>query len=190
MKHIKLYEQFVNENKETSLEDLLSKYMITFEDYCKRNKQDVEIKDRALSLLDEMLELSKTDKELSKLLLKWLAGDGKTLILKEILEKTTYQGSNSDIINSKEYLLDFNAFALLDTVNMHNKSVGKTPNDFSFFEVLFALTHAVKEGILEEKELHRITDEITGNRVKLDKLKEILGDRADELIDFIIDKNK
>jgi hypothetical protein len=32
MKHIKLFEQFVNENKETSLEDLLSKYMITFED--------------------------------------------------------------------------------------------------------------------------------------------------------------
>lgn len=124
------------------------------------------------------------------MLFQWFTGEGSTLKLQSILRKTSYQGSNSEKSNSKEGLLDFNAFSLLDTVSMHNKQAGKLPQDFSFFEVMFGLTHAVKEGILDEKELDRISDEITGNRVKIDKLKDIIGDRADELIDFIIDKNK
>lgn len=190
MKHIKLYEQFLNENKEISLEDLLSKYMITFEDYCSRKNNDPEIKKRALSLLDEMMDLSKSDKEISNMLFQWFTGEGSTLKLQAILRKTSYQGSNPEKSNSKEGLLDFNAFSLLDTVSMHSKQTGKLPHDFSFFEVMFGLTHAVKEGTLDEKELNRILDEITGNRVKTDKLKEIIGERADELIDLIIDKNK
>lgn len=190
MKHIKLFEQFLNENKEISLEDMLSKYMITFEDYCSRKNNDTEIKKRALSLLDEMMELSKSNKEISNMMFQWFTGEGSTLKLQAILRKTSYQGGNREIANSPEQLLDFNAFALLDTVSMHNKQAGKIPTSFSFFEVRFGLSHAVENGILDNKELDRIEDAITDNRVKTDKLKEILGDRADELIDFIIDKNK
>jgi len=169
----------------------LSKYMDTFEDYCKRKGVGEDLKDRALDLLREIKNKAENDNKLFDIVCDWMIGEGSTLKLQAILrEITSYQGGNREIANSPEQLLDFNAFALLDTVSMHNKQAGKIPTSFSFFEVQFGLSHAVKNGILDKKELDRIEDAITDNRVKTDKLKEILGDRADELINFIIDKNK
>ena len=103
MRQIIQYELFESND---SIEAALSKFKIVFEDYCKERKEDQDIHDRALKLLDEMT--ANADPQFTV----WLT-QGKTLRLKELLIKTTYEGNG----NTPAQLLDFNAFALLDTVS-------------------------------------------------------------------------
>lgn len=96
-----------------SLETGISQFKRTLNTYCKERKEQPEITERALELLNEMKEKSESG------LLGWLLGEGKTLLLQDNLRKTTYCGNTGD--NAQNTLNDFNAFALLDTVSMYNE---------------------------------------------------------------------
>lgn len=91
----------------------IAQYNKTFKTYCKERNQRPEIAARALELLDEMKRTNESS------LLSWLTGEGSTLLLLENLSKTSYFGGKHD--NTPETLNDFNAFTLLDTVNLYNK---------------------------------------------------------------------
>ena len=107
-KYIKLFEEFISEQDQSELQ----RFKNFLDEYCKKNNsRDEEVHQRAISLLDEMSK----DEDLNK----WMM-HGKTLLLQELLRKTSYKGNSGS--NSKEDLLDFNAFALLDTVGMYYRS--------------------------------------------------------------------
>lgn len=91
----------------------IAQYNKTFRNYCKERNEQSKIAERALVLLDEMKQADEPN------LLKWLSGEGKTLMLQENLRKTSYCGNKGD--NSENTLSDFNAFTLLDTVSMYNR---------------------------------------------------------------------
>jgi len=94
-----------------SIQIEISKFNKVFKTYSKdRNESSIE---RALELLNEMKEKCEDG------LLKWLLGEGKTLLLQENLRHTSYIGNKGD--NAKGTLNDFNAFALLDTVSIYNR---------------------------------------------------------------------
>jgi len=86
--------------------ELLS-FKKALKNYSDERKENKEVHDRALELLDEVY----SKQEMREELYFWLL-NGKTLKLQELLRKTTYKGNG----NSPEQLRDFNAFALLDTV--------------------------------------------------------------------------
>jgi len=122
MKRILTYNSFFNENESNGLENALAIYKKTFDDYCKKNERDQDVCGRALQLLTEITGGSEENSGDLKLIHKWLTTGG-TLNLQELLRKTTYKGNKGD--NSKETLVDFNAFALLDTVSHYNMSERK-----------------------------------------------------------------
>lgn len=112
MKRIHTYESFLNENSE-NIDGELSKYMTTLKEYSEGRREDREVYQRALELIDEI----KAKPENNSLFYKWLS-KGSTLELQELLRSTTYKGGG----NAPEELRDFNAFALLDAVSAHNKN--------------------------------------------------------------------
>jgi hypothetical protein len=90
----------------------LAQYNKTFKTYCTERNERKEIAERALALIDEMKQSNEAG------LMRWLKGEGKTLLLQENLRATTYCGNKGD--NAPSTLDDFNAFALLDTVSGYN----------------------------------------------------------------------
>lgn len=87
--------------------DSLKKAIIEYE-------KDKIIRDRALELISEIE--GKDPKGLDK----WVT-QGSTLLLKELLSKTSYLGNG----NSPKQLRDFNAFAMMDSVAMHHREAHK-----------------------------------------------------------------
>lgn len=119
MKHIKLFETFLqldgyasSPNLPRATEFELRGFKTALKKYSEEKKENKEVYDRAVELLDEIYD----NKELTEKFYFWML-NGKTLALQELLRSTTYKGNG----NTPEQLRDFNAFALLDTVR-HNKS--------------------------------------------------------------------
>lgn len=79
-----------------------------------KGKSDPEILERALELLSEIKETDPTGLD------KWVK-EGSTLLLKDLLSKTSYLGNG----NSPEQLIDFNAFTTIDSVGMHHRNDNK-----------------------------------------------------------------
>ena len=105
------------------IEKEIAKYKATFDDYCKKNERNPEIQAKASELLDEIIANTKTDKGMAQLAHDWFTGKGSTLLLRdELLAKTSFSKKHPS--NSPEDLLNFNAFALLDTVSLYNKQGG------------------------------------------------------------------
>jgi len=101
----KKFNEYYNNNE---VEEILNAFMETFNNYFAKNSDSVDIKNRALELIQELKDLNLRE------FLTWIE-HGKTLKLQEILRNTTYKGNGG----SPEHLLDFNAFAYLDTIGMY-----------------------------------------------------------------------
>lgn len=188
MKSIKLFEQFIKESSKITIEDLkflLAEYKKTLNLYIEKNKESKGAALKANEILNEFLYKAESEDSFLDKFYKWL-DEGFTLKLQELMRLMDYKFMG----NSPEELLIFNAFSLLDTVSLYHKTGELKESDLSFFEVLFGLVHAVKDELITEKEMNRITDAIPGNRIDIDKLKDIIGDKSKELVKFIIDKNK
>ena len=120
MKHVKLFESWNANESENGLEEFKT-YLIN---YCADNKDSADISKRALELLDEI----STDSEFNK----WLT-QGKTLLLQDLLRKTTYKGNG----NAPEHLVDFNAFSAIDSAGMHFREAKESLTESVIFDVEF-----------------------------------------------------
>ena len=127
MKKIHTYESFLNEQERLNAagfgtdatlnratEHELRLFNREVKAYIAMRREDADVCERALELLDEIYKASITDVDVKEKLYYWLL-NGKTLALQELMKNTTYKGNG----NSPEQLRDFNAFSLLDTVRSH-----------------------------------------------------------------------
>ena len=104
--------------KESASISALSNYLFTFDKYCKDKNENPEVTARAREFI-EYLRKNKSEE-----LQQWLLGNtSSTTNLQAMLR--TFPGWKGFGDNSKEGLLNFNAFSLLDTVSLYNKSSWK-----------------------------------------------------------------
>jgi hypothetical protein len=61
----------------------------------------------------------------------------------------------------------------LPTLRQH-LSEGKAPAEVTFFNVMFAGSHAEKRGMISQKQLEKLLDDVKGNRVKVSELTTLL----------------